>query len=525
VKPGRTKRTQRTQRTKPVLPVLSVLYVLLVLSPSAQAATGRVPGQFIAKIYTEALGRVPDPEGWQQAVSWFEANGCRAATLNAWARKVYLSGEYLSRGYDPPAELLTLYRGALNREPDAADFQIRLKTRRKGQDLRDTVDGFFDNREFRRLAKKICGAQTSYSFGKQPALALPVTGEGFQGTGAQLQARLDAASPGETVHLAQKAVVRLTAPLVIPRGVTLATTGFPEPTRYALMGRLVRSAGFKTAAVTLQDGAALDSVWVDGQRGMVGFVDDGINVRLLGGDGTRIENSVITNSAGWSSVQVFGAAEGFPCSNAEVLNNLVTAYSSGHVRGKLKHNPWTDGLSISCESALVQMNSIVDATDVGIVLFRSHPAVQKSLVRFNRVLAAGNSAYGAITVDGLQGRGTRPDFRGAMIDGNTFWTSPGTHFDIGIAVGTRAWFGPPADLASGVAVINNFTAGIPTRVDSGIAVSGMLEAHIADNDLDLILVEVSRCPTAAVGASVAAGYASGTLPPYTDALYDWCIGH
>lgn len=529
MKPERTARTSRTTRKAfpvlEVLAVLGVLGVLVVLSSPAQAATGKVPGQFIAKIHTEALGRTPDPEEWQQAVAWFQANGCRASTLNAWARRVYLSAEYLSRGYDPPAELLTLYRGVLNREPDAADFQIRLKARRRGQDWNDTVDAFFSNRQLRRLSKKICSAQTSYSFGNQPVLALPVNSPGFQGTGAQLQALLNAASMGETISLAQKAVVRLTAPLVIPAGVTLATAGLPDPARYALMGRLVRSAGFKTAAVTLEDGAALDNVWVDGQRGVVGFVDDGVNVRLLGGEGTRIRNSVITNAAGWSSVQVFGTSEGFPCRAVQVTGNLITAYSSGHVRGKLKHNPWTDGLSISCESTLVQDNQIVDATDVGIVLFRAHPAVQRSLVRNNRILAAGHSAYGAISVDGLHGRGTKPDFRGAVIDGNTFWTAPGTHFDIGLAVGTRAWFGPPADLASGVSVTDNTTAGIPTRVDSGIAVSGMLDAHVAGNDLDLILVDVSRCPTAAVGASVIAGWASGEIQPYADAAYDWCIGH
>lgn len=504
--------------------LLGLITALLALP--AHAATGKVPGQFIAKTYTEALGRTPEPEEWQQAVAWFQANGCRASTLNAWARKVYLSGDYLSRGYDPPAELLTLYRGVLNREPDEADFQIRLKARRRGQDWNDTVDAFFSNREFRRLSKKICGAQTSYSFGNQPVLALPVDSPGFQGTGAQLQALLNAASMGETIYLAQKAVVRLNAPLVIPRGVSLATTGYPEPTHYALMGRLVRNAGFKTAAVTLEDGAWLHHVWVDGQRGVVGFVDDGINVRLLGGGGTTIRNSMITNSAGWSSVQVFGTSEGFPCTSTVVVTgNLVTAYSSGHVRGKLKHNPWTDGLSISCESTYVVENQIVDATDVGIVLFRAHPAIQKSMVRFNRIIAAGNSAYGAITIDGLQGKGTKPDFRYALIDSNTFWTSPDTHFDLGIAVGTRAWFGPPTDLASGVSVTGNTTGGIPTRVDTGIAVSGMLEARVMENDLYLILVDVSRCPTAAVGASVAAGYASGNLQPYTDALYDWCIGH
>ncbi|HET9229551.1 MAG TPA: hypothetical protein VFR31_22915 [Thermoanaerobaculia bacterium] len=495
----------------------------------AQAAQARVPGQFIAKTYTEALGRAPHSYEWVEAVSWFEANRCRAATLQAWGRKVWLSNEYLSRDYDAPAELLTLFRGVLNREPDPAGFQDSLKARSRGEGWDDTVDDFFTSREFRRLSKKICGAQTSYSFGAQPVMTLPVSGPGFQGTGAQLQALLNATPRGGTVLLAQKAVVRLNAPLVIPPGVTLATAGLPEPTHYALMGRLVRNAGFETAAVSLESGARLQSVWVDGQRGKVGFTDDGVNVRLLGGDLTEVRHSVITNAAGWSSLQVFGTSEGFPCRGVQVTDNLVTAYSSGHVRGKLKHNPWTDGLSISCEDASVMHNQIVDATDVAIVLFRAHPAVQRSQVRFNRILGAGNSAYGAITVDGLSGRGTKPDFHGAGIVGNTFWNAPGTHFDIGISVGTGAWFGPKADIASGVSVTGNDTAGVPTRVDTGIAVSGMLDAQVQGNGLDdLILVEVSRCPTVAFGASLTAGlasFANEDIQPYTDALYHGCIGH
>ena len=530
MKSQRTKTTSRTQTTKPlpVLWVLSVLYVLFVLSP-VQAAHARVPGQFIAKTYTEALGRTPHPEEWLQAVSFFEGNRCRAATLQAWGRKVWLSYEYSTREYGAPAELLTLYRGVLNREPDPAGFQDSLKARNQGQTWEDTVDAFYGSREFRRLSRKICGAQTSYSFGEQPAMSLPVTGSGFQGNGAQLQALLRATPRGQTVYLAQQAVVRLNAPLVIPAGVTLATTGLPEPTHYARMGRLVRNAGFETAAVTLESGARLQSVWVDGQRGKVGFTNDGVNVRLLGGDLTAAEHNVITNAAGWSSLQVFGSSEGFPCRGVRVEDNLVTAYSSGHVRGKLKYNPWTDGLSISCEDASVMHNQIVDATDVAIVLFRAHPAVQRSLVRYNRILGAGNSAYGAITVDGLSGRGTKPDFHGADVVGNTFWNAPGTHFDIGISVGTRAWFGPKADIASGISVFGNHTGGVPTRVDTGIAVSGMLDTHVQGNDLgDLILVEVSRCPTLAFGASLAAGlasFANQDIQPYTDALYDWCIGH
>lgn len=512
---------------------LLTLAAALLLAPQAHAE-GKVPAQFIAKIHTEALGRTPDPEEWQSAVSWFRANGCRDSTLKAWAKKVYLSSEYRALGYDSPAELLTLYRGALNREPDAASFRRRLNDRRAGQRWSDLVDAVFSSQELRFLALRICGPETGYSFGKRPVIDLPVSGPGFTGTGSQLQNLLDATPAGSTVWLARKAVIRVTSPLVIPPGVTLATTGNPGPSQYALMARLVRNAGFDTGVVNLRSGAKLRNVWVDGQRGVVGFEHDAINVLLLGGSGTSILGSVVTNSAGWSSVQAFGAAEGFPCSGNTVLGNLVTAYSSGHYRGRLKHNPWTDGLSISCEDTLVQDNEVVDATDVGIVLFRAHPAVQRSRVRYNRILAAGNSAYGAITIDGLEGRGTRPDFRGASVEGNTFWTGPATHFDIGISVGTRAWFGAPTDTASGVSVTENTTAGIPTRVDSGIAVSGMLDAVVERNELDLILIDVSRCPsstdpgspkTVRVGASVAAGHASGDLQPYTDALYDGCIGH
>jgi hypothetical protein len=42
----------------------------------------------------------------------------------------------------------------------------------------------------------------------------------------------------------------------------------------------------------------------------------------------------------------------------------VTAYSSIHA-----NQQWTDGLSIGCENSLVAGNQVVDATDVGIVIF------------------------------------------------------------------------------------------------------------------------------------------------------------
>ncbi|HEX4833412.1 MAG TPA: hypothetical protein VH478_20235, partial [Trebonia sp.] len=42
----------------------------------ASASQAYVPAQFIAKQYTEGLGRIPDQPGWQNAVSYFTQHGC-----------------------------------------------------------------------------------------------------------------------------------------------------------------------------------------------------------------------------------------------------------------------------------------------------------------------------------------------------------------------------------------------------------------------------------------------------------------
>jgi hypothetical protein len=42
---------------------------------SADAAA-KLPGQFVAKLYTEALGRAPDAGGWSFHLGSFAAQGC-----------------------------------------------------------------------------------------------------------------------------------------------------------------------------------------------------------------------------------------------------------------------------------------------------------------------------------------------------------------------------------------------------------------------------------------------------------------
>ena len=188
-------------------------------SSSAPAATPVVPAQFVAKMYTEALGRHPDPGGWAGWLDAFARAGCSTETTSDVARRFFTSGEFLSRGYDNPARVLALYRGALNREPDQGGFDHWTGQLDRAMTWPQLVDLFVGSAEFARLAAVICGSSTSYAFGTHPAPTLPVTGPGFAGgTGAELQAVLDSTPAGGTVQLAQKAVVRLDATLDGPRG-------------------------------------------------------------------------------------------------------------------------------------------------------------------------------------------------------------------------------------------------------------------------------------------------------------------
>jgi hypothetical protein len=97
---------------------LALLAVALTSLALAAPAAAVVPTQWIAKMYTEALGRVPDQTGWQNSVDNFNTNGCSASTLQNHGAPFYKSSEFNGLGYDNPAKLLALYRGVLNREPD-----------------------------------------------------------------------------------------------------------------------------------------------------------------------------------------------------------------------------------------------------------------------------------------------------------------------------------------------------------------------------------------------------------------------
>lgn len=488
--------------------------------PAAQAAVTGAGGQFVAKLYSEALGRAPDSTGWANAMQAMQSSDCSLGFVRDLARSVYTSAEYEGLGYDSASRVLTLYRGVLNREPDGGGFNHYYSQLNANPGAwPSVVDAFIYSTEFANLRGAICGGG-SYGFGASGVLAIPTGGSGFPGgSAAALQSQLNATPPGGTVTLAERAVVWVDQPITIPPGVTLVTSGGPAPRNYARMGRLVRTALFGDAMLKLSSGSTLRSVWVDGRRSAVGYNQAAMNVQTFGGDNVVVDTNRISEAAGWTNFQALGTYEGFRCGSEWVRWNLITAYVPSHAGG------WTDGLSIACENTVVEANHIIDATDVSIVVFRAHPAVQRSLVRWNTALNAGNSAYGGYVADGLTGVGAVQNFAGTTFDGNQIWASPSQHIDIILSVGTRAWFGNASSLGSGAAFVNNSTAGIPVRTNTGIAVSGMLNAYVQANSLTTALANTIACPDGNVLASVSAGWASGSIQPYQDVAVSGCMGH
>jgi hypothetical protein len=444
---------------------------------------------------------------------------------------VFASTELSTLDYDSAATTLILYRSILNREPDKVGFRFWHSAIQAGETPQNVALAFLRSREFVKLAPYICGGG-SYSFGTLgTGLAIEIPSSRMGGYGklseAELQALLYSTAAGETVYLQQGSVVYLKRPLVIPAGVTLATDGLPSVHRHAVMARLIRASPFPGPMVELNAddnpnrSGTLRAIWVDGQRAKASaFVSKAINVEIYGGNGGTLDGNFLANSLGWSTIHSYGSLDGRPCGGNVITNNVITAYSSEHANGR-----WTDGISVGCENTLVQYNQVLDPTDAGIVVYTAYPATQRSLVTYNTVVSAGNSAFAALAFDPLQNRSAgAPDFTDAAIYRNSLWSSPNTHFIFGLAVGSRAWF-PAGQLGHGASAIGNTTAGVRTRFGAGIAVSGMEAATVQGNVLSGALIPASwtGCAIGNVIASVSAGLASGSIQNYSDIELNGCM--
>ena len=523
---------------------LSVSLVAALAAPAAAAAA--IPTQFIAKTYTEALGRAPDPGAFNSMSSYYANSGCSVSTLQTMGAQVLNSQEFSNLGYSSSAKVLVLYRAILDREPDSGGYSGYVNQLNSGTPFSTLVGAFYGGSEFATLASRICSGQPYFfAYNRSGGYAAQAP-ESVTVSESAVQQMLDNASTngGGTVSLPSMALVPLTSSLRVHAGTTLTTTGGPDIFSHAKMARLVRSSSYSSGAalVIVEAGGHLANVWVDGQRGVAPmsnglprpYAHDDINIQAVSGNGTSVTSNFVSNSAGWTSIQMFGSGEvhGVPCTNAYIQNNMITSYASVD-SSTSQAGEWSDGISDACEGSTVSGNNIVDASDGAIVLFRSqtggYGAPQMSQVTNNIIVSAGNFAFGALILDQLSDGCTDVrSFSGSSVGSNTFYAGSNTGFTVGIAIGTDIFSTPgTACTASGANVSNNSNGGIVTRVVDGIVVQGMLNATVQSNNLTISSSPISgrgSCPAYPSAAAVSAGRASGSLQSYTDvALPQACV--
>lgn len=463
-----------------------------------------VPSEFITRTYVEGVGRIPSQGAWNKWKSYYKINRCTQASLSKLLDEVYTSREYSDLGYSSKEKVFTLYRGVLSREPDATGYNYWVKRLDKDGSVEKVLAGLTASSEFKRMATTYCNS-VNYEFKGSPFAISKTTDSEV------VQRKIDSASAGSTVYLEPGELVSMNNPILVKRGVTLATkgsNGIKGRHAYAKMARIVAT---KPNPVVVMPGAKLNNVWIDGQAWKHKTNKQKNNVRIFPTSvESKVENVRTDNSTGAQNIMVFGLREheysyrtGQPyqgdkvCMGTPVVaGNLVVNSANLHTSDR-----WSDGIATSCPQTTIKDNEVIDASDVGILTYRTYGSTpQKSQVYGNRILNAGNSVFGGIAADPLSlqsqdlqqypdcmkyGAPKDPhcDFTGLSFRNNTLWSGPDVHFVIGVSVGTRAWgfFQPDSTTGSGASFTNNGNGISAINVAVPLYVSGMNNAIVKDN--------------------------------------------
>lgn len=542
------------------------LLVLTTLALAQSIAAAEVPSQFIAKQYTEALGRAPEAGGWQGATNYFLTSGaCSATSLQAYALSVFGSPEYTNKNYTTAEKVLTAYRAILSREPDASGFAFFSNFLNAGHSVTELVPELIKSTEFAGMVSSIC-AGGAYNVDGSFKQALDI------GAGTWTQAQLQACiNNNQTCSVPPRTVVFLNSPLTIPAGKVLETAGGFDHTMYARQARLVRAAdspkGYSPQGilVIMQPGSTVRNIWVSGQRHLnkgslvahppANRQEDVFpNINYVGGNNGTIRG--VRSDAPLSGTHIatfpvptpaIPTAAGAFSGSITIDNNLTTGYAHKHEADGTTI-PWADGISNHITNAIITNNQIVDPTDVGIVIFGHDNSVQNSAAWLNTIVHSGPSAYGSLGMDATQCTLSTPcRFTGTGYTNNTIFAGRIQHSDIMLFNGTAAWgtssgtqvscAGTIKGCGTGAQMSSNKTiVGDPNqivRVQVGINVDGMLNATTSANNLAVIpkqpdLLKSKDCfagSTAYIINATGNGHASGNLQPGMNFDIDGCIGH
>lgn len=543
---------------------------LLALLFSSQCFA-EVPSQFIARQYTEGLGRAPDAAGWQRATNRAVSDSCSANSLQAIALNVFQSAEYTSKGYIPEEQVLTVYRAILDREPDRSEFDSWVNKIKSGTTLATLVQSLVETPEFTSLKDRICAGTHYESRYKNPPLNIGLGIGAATWTQAQVESCL---GKNAVCSIPPRTVVELTSTLTIPAGKVLETAGGVERRMYARQARLVRSGANPGMLIVMQPGSTVRNVWVDGGRdrfdktrlprdaNAINTVYPNIN--YIGGDEGVIRG--VRSDAPLSGTHIQTYPYPFPSESSpaaiyagsvSIDDNLTTGYAHSHYSDGTPI-PWADGISNHINRAKITGNDIVDPTDVGIVLFTHNNDNQASMASNNVIVHAGHSAYGSLGFDAHNCTAvplTACNFSGRGFTDNLVFAGKNQHADIMLFNGTGPWATfDKATSCTGAAHYNCGTGGQMSgnktilgdnnqrvQVQAGLVVDGMLNAITSRNNLNVIpMTQPIDRPTSAevrlacarkgqmVLNATGAGHASGTLQAGADFDSDitvGCIGH
>ncbi len=402
-------------------------------------------GQFIGKLFTEGLGRGPLAEEYSYYMSQIEERGCSVELFCDIVNQFFSSAAFTELKLAPQFEVMAVYRAVLNRDPtldEAADYKARVEAEGAAAIALSLVR----TDEFAALLPDII--RGPYFWGANNAAYSPC---GTIITSDELNDMLnsDAAKKAKILELEPGTLVLMNSSITVPMGMTLTTKG--NPTHYTMMARVLRTELNDQRMVICDFKSSLSNIWVDGNR--PAFADQN---KLDGNAAAPI--NLMDEKATVTYCRANGTVSGtnFFCadlmSGHYIAHNLITAYESSHSEA------WADGITHASNDSIIEYNTIVDATDVGIVIFRFVGGEQNTIVRHNTILNLGNSAYGGIDIDAWNNQDQDQDFTGMLFENNAFWTSWKAHQHICLSFATLAWHNTIGDEAyGGPFMINNYT--------------------------------------------------------------------
>ncbi|BGP47406.1 hypothetical protein JCM10450v2_003258 [Rhodotorula kratochvilovae] len=362
----------------------------------------------------------------------------------------------------------------INRMAAAAQASAAVKARRSALD--DVVDVDFQKRAdvggdtlFERAAPCLDSTATD-------TLISSMFYYGGEGTVVEL-------CPGATIQL-QSAI------FFSAKNQVLTTQGNPlDGTRAKLVVAGADQSCAIYGACAGCDGVTVQSVQVAGSRDTMGY-NSGIALLEMGGNnvGQTVKNTKLWEPRGWSALHGI-EGDGNSCHGMVITGNEIGPSGNSPTTGAqfLKRdatvyppNQWADGISIACKGSSVKGNTIIDATDGGIVIF----GAPGSQISGNTILARERRPLGGINlVDWAPYSGS---FEGTVVEGNTLYADTNM-MKIGIALGGMSWGSDNRTAARtfGGTVRNNmFKTGSTGYFGYSISVAGHQNAVITGNMAD-----------------------------------------